>query len=285
MKNYYILLLAGLLAAGCTQTKTEKESTTPVAHIDDPNTILLNDNQTTVTWIKDNADNKLMPCSLFPSASDSLFEALNLQEGVPASISTFLMHSKGKWILFDTGLGADKGGQLLKGLEAQGLTPDSIDFIYLTHFHGDHIGGMLQNGGALFTRAKVYASHHEYMAWMMEMSEEQSGLQRKVMHAYRDQTNLFEWGDTLTNGIVAIAAPGHTPGHTVFQKGNLLVIGDLMHGAALQMEHPEISGNYDMNQSEAAKSRAKILELAKQNQLIMAGMHLPEPAFIAPKGE
>lgn len=282
MKKLTYLFLAGLLAASCSQPKSEQEPTAAVTS-DDPNTIVLNDNQTTVSWIKDNADNKLMPCSLFPSATDSLFEALNLQEGVPASISTFLMHNRGKWILFDTGLGADKGGQLLKGLEAKGLTPDSIDFIYLTHFHGDHIGGMLQNGGALFTRAKVYASHHEYMAWMMEMSEEQSGLQRKVMHAYRDQTNLFEWGDTLTNGIVAIAAPGHTPGHTVFQKGNLLVIGDLMHGAALQMEHPEISGNYDMNQEEAAKSRVQILDLAKQNHLIMAGMHLPEPAFIAPK--
>jgi len=281
MKKLSILFFAILLAISCSQPKTEQKVTTSTPEVG-PNTILLNDKQTTVTWIQDNQGHKMMERSLFPSASDSLIEALSLQEGIPSSISTFLMHNKGKWILFDAGLGSDKGGQLIKGLEAQGLTPDSIDFIYLTHFHADHIGGLIKNGASLFTRAKLYASHHEYMAWMMEMSEEESSLQRKVMNAYRDQTNLFEWGDTLTNGIVALDAMGHTPGHTAFQKGNLLIIGDLMHGSALQMEHPEISGNYDMDKEKAAQSRIRILDKAQKEQLIMAGMHLPEPAFITP---
>jgi len=281
MKRIHFLLLVGLLVASCSQPKEETKTSNIVPELG-TNTILLNDNKTTVTWIKDNQGHKLMERSLFPLASDSIIEELSLSEGIPSSISTFLIHNNGKWILFDAGLGADKGGQLIKELEAQGLTPDSIDFIYLTHFHGDHIGGLLQNGAALFTRAKVYASHHEYMAWMMEMSEEQSGLQRKVMNAYRDQTNLFEWGDTLTNGIVALNAAGHTPGHTAFQKGNLLIVGDLMHGAALQMEHPEISGNYDMDKEGAAKSRIRILDKVQNERLIMAGMHLPEPAFITP---
>lgn len=281
MKKIYFLLLVGLTVVSCSQPKTEKEpEPEPVPVVEDENTLLLSDNHTTVTWIKDNPGQKLMERSLFPTASDSLIDSLHLQGGIPASISTFLMHNNKHWILFDTGLGAEQGGQLLEGLAAQGLTPDSIDFIYLTHFHADHIGGMLKDGVSLFTHAKVFASHHEYMAWMMEMSEEESQLQHKVMRAYSNQISLFEWGDTLTNGIVAIAAPGHTPGHTAFLKGNLLIVGDLMHGAALQMEHPEISCNYDMNKEEAAKSRAQLLELARQNHYIVAGMHLPEPAFI-----
>lgn len=266
-----------LLLAACTSSPKEQAQVAL-----EPGTMLLNDNQTTVTWIQDNLGHKMMPRDLFPAASDSLIEELSLQSGIPSSISTFLMHNNGEWILFDAGLGADKGGQLLNGLQAHELTPDSIKYIYLTHFHGDHIGGLLQEDKPAFPSAQVYACSQEYMAWMMEMPSEQTGWQRQVMDAYKDQMLLFSWGDTLTHGIVAMAAPGHTPGHTVFRKENLLIIGDLMHGAALQMEHPEISGNYDMDKEEAAKSRARIIEFAQQNQLIMAGMHLPEPAFITP---
>lgn len=74
-------------------------------------------------------------------------------------------------------------------------------------------------------------------------------------------------------------AVGHTPGHTVFQSGKLLVIGDLIHGVALQLEHPEYCASYDMDKEAAVKARKYFLQYAKDNQLTMAGMHLPAPAF------
>ena len=70
-----------------------------------------------------------------------------------------------------------------------------------------------------------------------------------------------------------------TPGHTVFQANKLLVIADLIHGAALQLEHPEICATYDMDKEKAVKSRKCFLQYAKDNGLTMAGMHLPAPAF------
>ena len=277
MKKISLALLTVLGIVACTPEQ-KKESAPALPQ----GTLLLDDQVTTVTWIKDNQGDKLMPRELFATAPDSLMEELSLTGGVPSSISTFLMHTGGKWILFDTGLGADKGGQMLNGLTALGLTADSISEIYLTHFHGDHIGGMLKEGKATFPKAEVYACSHEYMAWLMEMPSEQAKFQREVMDAYRDRTHLFEWGDTLTHCIVAMYAPGHTPGHTVYRKENMLIIGDLMHGAALQLEHPEFSSNYDMDATEAARSRARVVEFAQKHQLLMAGMHLPEPAFITP---
>lgn len=89
----------------------------------------------------------------------------------------------------------------------------------------------------------------------------------------------FEFGDTLPGNVVAMEAVGHTPGHTVFQSGKLLVIGDLIHGAALQLEHPEYCASYDMDKEAAVKARKYFLQYAKDNQLTMAGMHLPAPAF------
>ena len=91
--------------------------------------------------------------------------------------------------------------------------------------------------------------------------------------------HLFEFGETLPGNVVAMNAEGHTPGHTVFQANKLLVIADLIHGAALQLEHPEICATYDMDKEKAVKSRKYFLQYAKDNGLTMAGMHLPAPAF------
>lgn len=276
-------LLAGVTLTACSANKSEASDATDQ---ETTSTVVLNENTLTLTdgaqviWIKDNPDNKLMPRTLFPEAPDSLIEQLGLQEGIPASISTFLMKADGEWVLFDTGLGAAHGGQLVNSLAAMGLTPDSIGSIYLTHFHGDHIGGLVQEGQPVFANAQIYAGAVEYKAWIEDMPADRNGQQREAMEAYKEHLHLFQFGDTLSHGIVALDAIGHTPGHTAFEKAGMLVIGDLMHGAALQLDHPEFSGNYDMDKAQAAASRERIIEYARQHHLVMAGMHLPEPAFI-----
>ena len=57
------------------------------------------------------------------------------------------------------------------------------------------------------------------------------------------------------------------------------MIGDLMHGYALQKDHPEINSNYDMDKAKSAESRKRIMQYAHDNKLLMAGMHLPPPGF------
>lgn len=272
-----LLLVGGVFFSCNSNTNT---ATQPVEEEVDENTVVLSDNQTSVIWLKDNQGERKMNRELF-GAPDSLIESLGLQEGIPSSVSTFLMHADGEWILFDTGLGASKGGQLLEDLKAYNLTPDSIDYLYITHFHGDHIGGMVAEGKPVFPNAKVYAGAVEYKAWIEDMPEDRNAMQREAMEVYKDQLTLFQFDEVLPHGVKAIDAVGHTPGHTAFQKENLLVIGDLMHGAALQMEHPEFNANFDMDKEKAAASRKRLLDYARENHLIMAGMHLPEPAFIS----
>lgn len=58
-----------------------------------------------VNWIRDNVQEKLMPVSLFPDAGKNLIDSLSLQGGIPSTMSTFLVESDGKLILFDTGMG------------------------------------------------------------------------------------------------------------------------------------------------------------------------------------
>ena len=149
-------------------------------------------NGATVTWIQDNEGKKLMPRELFSDASDSLYESLNMSAGLPASVSTFLVKTDGKFILFDAGLGA-WGGQLMKRLSALNVDPDSIGLVYLTHFHADHIAGLVKNGDTgkmekVFKNAAVYAGKVEYDAWMNDIPK--NDLQKNIMALYKDRLHL-----------------------------------------------------------------------------------------------
>lgn len=269
-----------LSACGGKATKIpQHETETDSALAESPYLKTLHMAEADVIWIQDNAEEKLMPRNLFADASDSLVNSLSLQNGIPSTVSTFLVRTKdGHNMLFDTGLG-NADSRLLNGLKTAGVTPSEITILYLTHFHGDHIGGMMKGDSVVFPNAEVYASKTEYDAWM-NMPDEQKSLVVKTMEAYKDRLHLFEFGDTLPGNVVALNAIGHTPGHTIFQTGKLLIVGDLMHGVALQMEHPEICASFDMDKETAIATRKRILKYASDNALTMAGMHFPAPAFI-----
>ena len=291
-----IAMMASFAVLGCSDTKvtTNEKSPEPAAKpvaelapentahavVEGTKTIKLA-NGASVTWIQDNQGEKLNPRSLFSDVSDSLFASLNLSDGIPASVNTFLLQIDGKNILFDAGLGAF-GGQTLNRLAALDVTPDKIDLIYLTHFHVDHIAGMIAKDSAgkdvkVFNNATVYAGKVEYSAWMNDIPK--NDLQKLVMGIYKDKLHLFAFGDSLPHGVLALDAVGHTPGHTAFQISNLLVIGDLMHGYALQKDHPEINSNYDMDKEKSIESRKRLMQYAHDNKLTIAGMHLPPPGF------
>ncbi len=284
MKNktwkYGVVVSVALLLVGCgggakKQTNEEASMDSTTMACDGLKTLQLDGVQ--VTWIQDNAKERLMERTLFADASDELIDSLKLADGIPSSMSTFLVETDGVRILFDAGMGAPDS-RLLSGLASLGVTPADIKYLYLTHFHGDHIGGMMKGDSIVFPNAEVYASKVEYDAWL-KMSSERNAQVVKTMNAYKDRLHLFEFGETLPGNVVTMNAEGHTPGHTVYQAGKLLVIADLIHGAALQLEHPDICAAYDMDKDAAVRSRKHFLRYAKDNGLTMAGMHLPPPGF------
>ena len=138
-----------------------------------------------LTWIKDNAKERLMPLSLFGDVPKALVDSLGIADGIPSSISCFLMEADGKYILFDTGNGASDS-RLMDGLASVGVSPSDIDYLYLTHFHGDHIGGMMKGDSVAFSQAEVYAARQEYEGWM-QMPDEQKAQVVRTMEAYKDR--------------------------------------------------------------------------------------------------
>ncbi len=262
MNKIITFALASLFMTSCAQKNKEVTVTEP----------------TSITWIEDKPGPTLQDHKIFPTVPDSLWESLGLQDGVPSSISCFLLKAEGKTILLDAGLGAPFS-QLLPKLNEAGVTPDSLELIYITHMHPDHIGGLVKDGEKVFPNAEIWINRVEAEAWKA-MDEEKAALPHSILSVYKDNIHMFEAGDTLAGGVSTIAAYGHTPGHTVFQKDSILVIADLMHGAALQMEHPEYCPFFDMDPEAATESRIRILEYARKNKLTMYGMHLPDPGAI-----
>ena len=227
----------------------------------------------TLTWIEDKPGQSVNDRALFPDVPDSIWTKLGLEDGVPASMSCFLVQTDGKNILFDTGLGAPFS-QLQSRLSEKGLTSDSIDYIFLTHLHGDHIGGMVKDGQVVFPNAQVFVNRTEAEAWR-DMPDGKGDQATSILNAYNDRLHQFEAGDTLDCDIISLPAYGHTPGHTVFRKDSILIAGDLMHGVALQSLYPEYCARYDMDKDAAVESRKRILQYAKDNSLTLVGMHFP----------
>src|SRR4029079_1392741 len=77
--------------------------------------------------------------------------------------------------------------------------------------------------------------------------------------------------------------PGHTPGHTnwLIQSGGerLLIWGDIVHLASVQLARPEARLIYDVDTDLAAATRQKVLEWVASERLTVAGAHVGFPGF------
>ena len=224
--------------------------------------------------IQDNLSPRMMGRTLFPDAPDSLIAELGLEEGIPASVSAFLVKTDGNEILFDAANGAPDS-QLMPVLESLQTTADEVDYIFITHLHGDHIGGLLKEGEAVFSNAVIYINKIEHDAWMAMEGRQSEGL-RNICNAYGERVKTFTPEDELPCGIEAVEAYGHTPGHTAYRVGDALIAGDVMHGTALQTRYPEFSAGFDMDKEMSVKTRRAILKMAEEG-IKVYGMHFPAP--------
>lgn len=252
--------------------------------IPDP-VVIWQSGQVTVYAIQDRPGE--MDISLFSGPASPEERARYFENGkAPASISVFLVKSGEGYSLIDAGMGEAVPGKsyLMPSLAKLGIGPEDIDVVLLTHMHFDHVGGLLHAGRRAFPNARIAVSGAELNYWLgvTDPDNANSLLVKKIMAAYgTDITPPFSFTGLLASCLTAIDASGHTPGHTAFlfnvEGKKLLIIGDLVHAAALQFALPGECAIYDMDKAAAAAARARILGKAADDKIAVAGMHIPFP--------
>jgi glyoxylase-like metal-dependent hydrolase (beta-lactamase superfamily II) len=219
-----------------------------------------------------------------------------LKDPVEASVNGFLINTGTKLVLVDTGAGTFFGptlGRLVSNLKASGYQPEQVDEIYITHMHGDHVGGLQADGKPAFANAIVRAAQPEADYWLSKSHMDAAPADRKgsyqsAMSALNPYIAAGKFkpftGDVeLAPGIRAVAAPGHTAGHTLYvieSKGETLVLwGDVMHVAAAQFPDPSVTIRFDTDSAAAALQRMKVFADAAEHGYWVGGAHLPFPGM------
>lgn len=188
-----------------------------------------------------------------------------------------LVNTGAELVLFDTGL---NGEAMTAALASAGYTPDQVDVVVLTHMHGDHIGGMTLEGGALtYPNARYVTGTAEYDHWAAAANE---GFDAKVK-PFAEQFSFLDDGGSVASGLTAMAAFGHTPGHMnymVESDGKQLVIGsDFANHYVWSLAHPDWEVRFDMDKAAAAATRRRILDMIATDKLPFIGYHMPWPGI------
>ena len=194
-----------------------------------------------------------------------------MKDDVETSVNAFLVNTGSKLVLIDTGAAGLFGptlGNLQANLRAAGYQPEQVDEIYITHMHGDHVGGLMAGASRAFPNATLRVDKRDTDFWLSEANMNSAPADMKgffqgamlSVNPYRSAGKLstFDGSTVLVPGIRAQSAYGHTPGHTVYvveSKGEKLVlVGDLMHVAAVQFDNPGVTIQFDSDQPAARGS-------------------------------
>jgi len=219
-----------------------------------------------------------------------------LTSPLETSVNSFLINTGGKLVLIDTGSGSLFGptlGKLLANLKASGYQPEQVDEIYLTHMHPDHVGGLAPGGIMAFPNAIVRADKHEADYWLSRTNMEKAPADSKSFfqgaiaslspYIAKNKFQPFDADMELTPGVRSYASHGHTVGHTTYvveSKGKKLVLmGDLVHVGAVQMDDPSVTIAFDSDTKGAAAARQRAFKAAAKDGSLVGTAHLQFPGL------
>lgn len=167
----------------------------------------------------------------------------------PVPIHIWVVEHAGRRVLIDTGETADvrdipfarfqvrPEDELPAMLATIGLTTGAIDEVVLTHMHGDHMDGAVHLGGrpVLVHDAEIAFANSAMSRTMSRMLRQPipKGVDFRPLKLDGGPFGAFTASRNLTDDgrIVAVATPGHTPGHIsvicVDDEGrHVLIAGD-----------------------------------------------------------
>ncbi len=226
-------------------------------------------------------------------------EAANLAKDQMTIVFTPIVVNTGtKLVVVDTGYGpamleksGGKNGQFHSNLAAAGIDRGAVDAVIISHFHGDHINGLVAaDGKPSFANAEILVPAPEWKFWMDEgnMSRAPEGAKpafqnaRRVFDALGNKVTQYEPGKDVVPGIQAVATHGHTPGHVSLTIGSgsdtMFVTCDLTNRPELFLANPGWHLMYDMDAAMAEATRRKMFDMVVADKMRVQGFHYPFPA-------
>ena len=212
-----------------------------------------------------------------------------------------VINTGSKLVVVDTGAGPTfyeqtKGvlGQFHTNLAAAGIDRNAVDVVIISHFHLDHINGLLTaDNKPAFPNAEITVPAAEWKYWFDDgnMSRAPVGSPvefnfknaRRVFSALGNKVRQYEPDKEVVPGITSVATYGHTPGHTshVITSGsaNVMVQADVTLLPALFVRNPGWHVFLDMDGPMAEQTRRRIYDMAAAEKLLIQAFHHPFPAL------
>jgi glyoxylase-like metal-dependent hydrolase (beta-lactamase superfamily II) len=251
-----------------------------------------------VTALYDGIWEKPHDPAFIANASVEDVKAAMVKAGLPADFvsipfTVIVVKTGGKTILCDSGTGGQvqpTAGKMMANMKAAGIDPAKIDTILISHFHPDHIFGLMEKdtNKPVFPDVEIIVSDAEYKFWtdpavIDRLPEARKGLARRIQAVFPTWKNIRQvTGEPeVAPGIRFVSSPGHTPGHRAFHlssgSSQLMISNDTAYVPALVVANPDWHGQYDQDAALAETSRRKLLDRVIADKIMICGYHFPFP--------
>ncbi|MCL4368988.1 MAG: MBL fold metallo-hydrolase [Actinobacteria bacterium] len=172
-----------------------------------------------------------------------------------------LLRGHGQVILVDTG-GFSYRDLLVRRLAGQGVFPEQVTAVLLTHCHWDHICNY-----PLFSDATIFVGEYD-LEWALARPAGAPHLPEFYVEKLSDhrRLNRLRPEDEFLPSLRALASPGHTPGHMSYiaggEDGDIVLAGDAVKN---QAELVTARVDLTLNPAESRSSIERLRALLAKN--------------------